>query len=54
MVAVEVQQGTLGVDGRGCEREAGEEGGGGRKEGRREATNIKSNNIHLAGGESLY
>ena len=26
----------------------------GRKEGRREATNIKSNNIHLAGGESLY
>ena len=44
MVVVEVRQGTLGVDGRGEDEEEEDE-----KE--EEATNIKSNNPHLAGGE---
>ena len=52
MVVIEVRQGTLVVDGRGEDEEGRrrtrkEEG---RKEGR-QATNIKSNNPHLAGGE---
>ena len=46
ILAVEVRQGTLGVDGRGEDEEAEE------KEKEKEATNIKSNNPHLAGGES--
>ena len=49
MVVIEVRQGTLVVDGRG-EDEEEEEDEEGRKEGR-QATNIKSNNPHLAGGE---
>ena len=44
MVAVEVRQGTLGVDSRGEDEEE-------EKEEEKEATNIKSNNPHLAGGE---
>ena len=57
MVVVEVRQGTLGVDGRGWgpagsrrrgdeERRRGEE-----EEEEEQATDIKSNNPHLAGGE---
>ena len=54
MVGVEVRQETLGVDGRGCEPEQDEEEEGGRKEKEGgEATNIKSNNPHLAGGEPI-
>ena len=45
MVAVEVRQGTLGVDSRGEDEEEEKE------EEEKEATNIKSNNPHLAGGE---
>ena len=44
MVVVEVRQGTLVVDGRGEDEEKQEEED-------EEATNIKSNNPHLAGGE---
>ena len=64
MVGVEVRQDTLGVDGRGWgpagttgqgpledEEEEGGEKGRRRKEKEKEATNIKSNNPHLAGGE---
>ena len=55
MVGVEVRQETLGVDGRGCEPEQDEEEEGGRKEKEGgEATNIKSNNPHLADGEILW
>ena len=57
MVVVEVRQGTLGVDGGGGP--AGNTGMDGRGEDEEEeeekeeekATNIKSNNPHLAGGE---
>ena len=45
MVVVEVRQGTLGVDGRGEDEEEEKE------DEEEEATNIKSNNPHLAGGE---
>ena len=72
MIAVEVRQETLGVDGRGLgpagnsgrgwswlrsgekEEEKEEKGEKGEKEEKQEekqATNIKSNNPHLAGGE---
>ena len=44
MFVVEVRQGTLVVDGRGKDEEEEEEEA-------EEATNIKSNNPHLAGGE---
>ena len=44
MVVDEVRQGTLGVDGRGEDEEEDEEDEEGRQ-----ATNIKSNNPHLAG-----
>ena len=47
MVVVEVRQGTLGVDGRGEDEEEEKD----EEEEAEEATNIKSNNPHLAGGE---
>ena len=43
ILVVEVRKGTLVVDGRGEDEEAEEK--------EKEATNIKSNNPHLAGGE---
>ena len=46
MVVVEVRQGTLVVDGRGEDDEEEAE--------EKEATNIKSNNPHLAGGEQVF
>ena len=65
MVVVEVRQGTLGVDGRGwgptentvdCESQLSRRTrrttrGGGQREEEDQATDIKSNNPHLAGGE---
>ena len=48
MFVVEVRQGTLVVDGRGEDEEAEE------KEKEKEATNIKSNNPHLAGVENHH
>ena len=50
MVVVEVRQGTLVVDGRGEDEEEDDEEEEKEEEGR-QATNIKSNNPHLAGGE---
>ena len=47
MFVDEVRQGTLVVDGRGEDEEKEAE----EKEKEKEATNIKSNNPHLAGGE---
>ena len=44
---VEVRRGTLVVDGRGEDEEKEEEED-------EEATNIKSNNLHLAGGEITF
>jgi len=49
MVVVEVRQGTLGVDGRGGQRE--EEEDEEEEDEEDQATDIKSNNPHLAGGE---
>ena len=58
MVVVEVRQGTLGVDGRGwgptensASRVAVEQEEEERRGGEEQATDIKSNNPHLAGGE---
>ena len=58
MVVVEVRQGTLGVDGRVRQGRLGVAGRGEDEEDEKEdeeeeekATNIKSNNPHLAGGE---
>ena len=47
---IEVRQGTLVVDGRGEDEEEDDEEEEKEEEGR-QATNIKSNNPHLAGGE---
>ena len=49
MVVVEVRQGTLVVVGRGEDEEEKEKREKEKEE--KEATNIKSNNPHLAGGE---
>ena len=56
MVVVEVRQGTLWIAGRSWTRRTRRGRGGageaeGRRRGRTQATDIKSNNPHLAGGE---
>ena len=54
MIVVEVRQGTLVVDGRGEDEEEEDDEEEEKEEEGRQATNIKSNNPHLAGGEKTY